>query len=180
MVQAESEVRGVAGWLAEPANSSVEQLFTPIASFITALEKEQAEQLLAAARRGAPSVLRGSLRACHRTPASLQRHRQQEIRGRRHKAGRRPDEPISSRSLSRAIVTPRSMTCARRYRGGRGHADRWRLVWRHVTIASTTTIQACRHRRLREALRRRRLRSAVELLENYSAAAPLASRFWRG
>ena len=52
MVQkAESEVRGVAGWLAEPANSSVEQLFTPIASFITALEKEQAEQLLAAARQ---------------------------------------------------------------------------------------------------------------------------------
>lgn len=38
---AEVEIKETATWLAEPKNSSVEQLIVPISSLITSLEKEQ-------------------------------------------------------------------------------------------------------------------------------------------
>ena len=48
---AEAKVKSTAKWLAEPPNSNVETMIVPIANFITCLEKEQADQLLATARR---------------------------------------------------------------------------------------------------------------------------------
>ena len=46
----ESDARSLSTWLAEPASVSAENIFAPISSFVTSLERVHADNLLEAAK----------------------------------------------------------------------------------------------------------------------------------
>ena len=74
---AEAATKALAAWLAEPPSSAtVEQLLSPIANFITAIERAQADSLLAAARSQRRVRTAGGVRQSEpdvATPSVLQR-----------------------------------------------------------------------------------------------------------